>query len=448
MARAYYGTRISENMTRTPEGYLICHNVPLARTGWYEYEASELGLDVGGMVNVFRSPDEVFNDAAIASFEGKTVSDGHPSEYPITSSNEAAYYRGHVQNVRKGNGEFEDCMTGDLFVKDAVLINKIENGLREVSCGYDCEWLAKEDGTYEQKQIRGNHVAVVPNGRAGDRISIRDEAVRHNTKQKRSENMAFDLKKIFGMGFKAWAADAEPEAIASAIEAAKEGEEKAKDAFPGPGVSGEGDNPMMAMLQQILAAIQQLGQAKAPAGEPEKDALEELEGEIQGGGQEETEDVEGFMSGGVFHPIRGSEGYSKKEGDDPAHNRRVARKYSGDDGAATDDLADTPTLPDGDRPDNPIPGADSKQMVLAAIKAVKPVIAAIKDEKERKAATDALAKSLRDTMKPGSQKAGYGDLLRARKTMDEKVQNQAAKDEQYGKDLKDKYHRKHIAGGK
>lgn len=442
MARAYYGTRISENMTRTPEGYLICHNVPLARTGWYEYEASEIGVDASGMVNVFRSPDEVFNDAAIASFEGKTVSDGHPSEYPITPSNESAYYRGHVQNVRKGAGEFEDCMIGDLFVKDAVLINKIENGLREVSCGYDCEWLEKDDGTYEQKQIRGNHVAVVQNGRAGDRISIRDAATHHTTTKKRSEKMAFDLKKVLGMGFKAWAADAEPEAVANAIEAAKGGEEKAKDALPGPG-GGEGDNPMMAILQQILSAIQQMGQAKAPAGNPpEKDALEELEGELQGGEQEDAEDVEGFMRGGVFHPIRGSEGYSnwkeQKEG--------KVKKWTRHDSA--DELADTPTLPEEDRPDNPIPGADSKQMVLAAIKAVKPVIAAIKDEKERKAATDALAKSLRDTMKPGSQKGAYGDLLRTQKAVDEKARTQAAKDEEYGKGLKEKYHRKPIAGGK
>ena len=253
--------------------------------------------------------------------------------------------------------------------------------------------------------------------------------------------MAFDLKKVLGMGFKAWAADAEPEAVASAIEAAKEGENKAEDALPGPG-GGEGDNPIMAILQQILSAIQQMGQAKAPAGNPEQDALEELEGELQSG-QEDTEDVEGFMRGGVFHPIRGSEGYSNWKEQKEGKVKKWTRHDSAD-----EDPSDTPTLPEEDRPENPIPGADSKQMVLAAIKAVKPVIAAIKDEKERKAATDALAKSLRDTMKPGSQKGAYGDLLRTQKAVDEKARTQAAKDEEYGKDLKQKYHRKPIAGGK
>ena len=33
MAIAYYGARISPHMTRTPEGYLICHDVPINRTG-------------------------------------------------------------------------------------------------------------------------------------------------------------------------------------------------------------------------------------------------------------------------------------------------------------------------------------------------------------------------------------------------------------------------------
>ncbi|MCI9311262.1 MAG: DUF2213 domain-containing protein, partial [Lawsonibacter sp.] len=32
-------------MDRTPEGYLICRDVPIARTGPQEYLAGELGLE-------------------------------------------------------------------------------------------------------------------------------------------------------------------------------------------------------------------------------------------------------------------------------------------------------------------------------------------------------------------------------------------------------------------
>ena len=41
----YYGTRLSDNLSRRdPEGYLLCLNVPVARTGVQEYLPDELGL--------------------------------------------------------------------------------------------------------------------------------------------------------------------------------------------------------------------------------------------------------------------------------------------------------------------------------------------------------------------------------------------------------------------
>ena len=33
MAKAYFGSRLSANMITTPEGYLVCKNVPIARVG-------------------------------------------------------------------------------------------------------------------------------------------------------------------------------------------------------------------------------------------------------------------------------------------------------------------------------------------------------------------------------------------------------------------------------
>ncbi|OPY84198.1 MAG: hypothetical protein A4E65_00336 [Syntrophorhabdus sp. PtaU1.Bin153] len=426
MAKAYYGTRISDNMTKTPEGYLICHNVPLSRTGWYEYAASEVGLDGDELVKVYRSPEEVFDPAAIASFEGKTVTDSHPSQYPVAADNEGAYSKGHAQNVRKGSGDLDDCMLGDLFVKDAVLINKIENGVREVSCGYDCEWVPMDDGTYQQRKIRGNHIAVVPNGRAGDRVSIRDEAPQQTTK--RGVTMPFDWKKIFGIGFKEWVKDAEPEAVASAIEAAKKGEERAedcfgkgKDAFPiqgggagGEGGEGGGESAELAILKQIQATLQQLVQSdKQVHSQLPQDTLDALEKELS-----EGDDGEG--------------GEKKKEGEQ-----------------AEDELSGgVPTLSEEEKPKNPIPGADSKQAILTAIRTMKPIIAAIQDEKQRKAATDALAKSFKDMMRPGGQKATYGDLLRPKQALDKQAQDRAAADENYGRNIKEKFHRKVIVGGK
>ena len=116
---AYYGTKISPHMTDTPEGYLVCHDVPIARTGDMVYRAGELGLegDPDRPVTVRRYAEDVFDPAAVASFEGKDVTAGHPAE-SVGPANHAAYSKGHVQNVRR-EGE---KLVADLLVKDAALM--------------------------------------------------------------------------------------------------------------------------------------------------------------------------------------------------------------------------------------------------------------------------------------------------------------------------------------
>ena len=42
MARAYYGSKISDNITVLDNGCLVCFNVPIARVGTYKYLREEL----------------------------------------------------------------------------------------------------------------------------------------------------------------------------------------------------------------------------------------------------------------------------------------------------------------------------------------------------------------------------------------------------------------------
>ena len=88
----YYGTQISPHMDKTPEGYLICRDVPIARTGSQEYLAQELQLDGDPerVVTVNRHPEDVFEPAALASFEGKDITQGHPPE-DVGPENFASY---------------------------------------------------------------------------------------------------------------------------------------------------------------------------------------------------------------------------------------------------------------------------------------------------------------------------------------------------------------------
>lgn len=209
MAIAYYGTTISPHMDVTPEGYLICRDVPINRTGPQDYLAAEMQLDGDPMrmISVDRTPEEVFDPAALASFEGKPVTDGHPPEN-VSTENFAAYTRGHVQNVRRVG----DFTLADLYITDAVLADQVRSGAkREVSCGYTCRY--QPDGAgYRQTAIRGNHVAIVPRGRAGRQVAIRDNApatlAEKGLKHMKKETKAA-LFRFFGLA----AQDAQPEEL-------------------------------------------------------------------------------------------------------------------------------------------------------------------------------------------------------------------------------------------
>ena len=211
MAIAYYGTDISPNKTETVEGYLICRNVPIARTGAQQYLARELMLDGDPerIVTVDRYPEDVFEDAALASFEGEPVTDGHPPEN-VGPENYAAYQKGHVQNVRREG----DHIVADLYINDANLASEIQNGVkREVSCGYLCSYEPSGTG-YRQRKIRGNHVAVVPKGRAGAAVAIKDAAQEAEKGRNCMNKLVHGILTAFGMAAK----DAKPEELDGLIE--------------------------------------------------------------------------------------------------------------------------------------------------------------------------------------------------------------------------------------
>lgn len=173
MARFYYGSKISDNITMMDNGCLICFNVPIARTGTYKYLREELGLDGQGIVDVYREPSEVFNKFTIASFEGKAFTDNHPAE-DVTADNWTVYSKGELTNVHKGTGDQANFLVADIIVRDPVVINEIQSGVkREISAGYDCEYIEK-DGKIYQRNIRGNHAALVQAGRAGSQVRIND----------------------------------------------------------------------------------------------------------------------------------------------------------------------------------------------------------------------------------------------------------------------------------
>lgn len=186
--RFYTQSHISERIAETPEGYLICHDVPIARTGFMEYEAGEVPVEpIKGnpVVQIERTEAFVFDPVAVGSFEGKPVTIGHPRE-DVTPANWKELAKGHAQDVRRGEGEAADLLLADLIITDADAIALVRGGLRDISCGYDTTYEQIKPGYGRQSQIRGNHIALVQQGRCGSRCRINDQSEATMSKEKKT----------------------------------------------------------------------------------------------------------------------------------------------------------------------------------------------------------------------------------------------------------------------
>lgn len=168
---------LGSRRTVTPEGFVVCHDVPIARTGQQIYGAFEVPVEANMVGEVFidRPAEEVFREETVASFNGKPVTIEHPSEF-VSPDNWKALAQGVTMNARAGQGIDGDVILADLLLtgRDAIKLVD-EDGIREVSAGYEADYEQIEPGRGVQRNIIANHVALVAMGRCGSRCAIGDE---------------------------------------------------------------------------------------------------------------------------------------------------------------------------------------------------------------------------------------------------------------------------------
>ena len=170
----YSPIEFSPHIRKTPEGFLACEGVAIARAGELIYGADEVPLDAdaNGIVKVTRSADVLLDKECLASFESKPITLDHPPDF-VTPETFKEYAVGAVQNVR-GDG---DRIIADLLIMDESAIRAVENKeFRELSCGYDADYEQVSVGRGRQTRILGNHVALVGRGRCGATCAIFDKA--------------------------------------------------------------------------------------------------------------------------------------------------------------------------------------------------------------------------------------------------------------------------------
>lgn len=178
--RFFTAEQLGETQSLTPDGFLLCQNVPIARTGTLLYSDGEVPVesDGDGIIRILREADEVFAPIAVASFAGKPVTNDHPPE-KVAPANWKDYSVGVVLNPRRGDGyKYNDeFLYADLLIQDEEAIKDVREGKREVSAGYDAHYEMVRPGEGRQHFIVGNHVALVEKGRCGPLCSIGDKAM-------------------------------------------------------------------------------------------------------------------------------------------------------------------------------------------------------------------------------------------------------------------------------
>lgn len=161
---------ISPNWEETPEGFLRI-KATFARTGLQRYRRQD-----GTEAVEYRPEEEVSKQDALLSLANLPVTLEHPPEL-LTPDTCRRYQRGHTGSMVEYRSPFA---IGFLTVTDREAIDTIKRGdAREVSVGYRVKFDATPgvtpDGqSYDgvQREISGNHVAIVRKGRAGPEVRL------------------------------------------------------------------------------------------------------------------------------------------------------------------------------------------------------------------------------------------------------------------------------------
>lgn len=145
----------------------------VTRSGIFLYKLAD-----GRVIKENRSKDEVFSEDSLKTLMGVTITNDHPTNNRQVNANNfkelaVGFVGDSVQVVD------DKYVMVPLTITDADTIREIENGKRELSCGYNAvvvnESGINDDGDeYDTKQteIRYNHVAIVTKGRAGSSVRI------------------------------------------------------------------------------------------------------------------------------------------------------------------------------------------------------------------------------------------------------------------------------------
>lgn len=165
-------------------GFVEIKGNPISKVGIFPYSGMTLNLpdaDPEKIYRVYRSAEELSSQDCIDSFKLMPIIDGHEMLGTIDKPGYTPPEKKGVDGVTGEEVYFENnYLKANLKIFSKRLLEKVKKGIKELSMGYFAKYEMKP-GIYEgqaydaiQTNIRGNHTAVVPEGRSGPDVAVLD----------------------------------------------------------------------------------------------------------------------------------------------------------------------------------------------------------------------------------------------------------------------------------
>lgn len=163
-------------------GFMEIKGNPISKVGVFPYSGAQIdeSLDAEKIYQIYRPQEELSNEETIKSFKLIPFTD----EHAMLGDEDQGMLPAEKKGVHGVIGEdvyFDDgYLKGNIKIFSEKLAGLINDGKRELSIGYRCKY-DMTPGIFDgqrydgiQRMIRGNHLALVDEGRSGHDVSVLD----------------------------------------------------------------------------------------------------------------------------------------------------------------------------------------------------------------------------------------------------------------------------------